>query len=108
MARHGALHRASDLGEDGREVGVDSRLLPVEADVADRVLLLMLELARGRLHGGPAVFHLFVLGVRAAVEYLAGIRKLILTFLTKAPKISYGCRVQLQGISKRWTLGCVK
>ena len=50
-------------------------MLPVEADVADRVLLLMLELARGRLHGGPAVFHLFVLRVRAAVEYLAGVRK---------------------------------
>ena len=72
MAGNGALHRAPDLGEDCREVGVDSRLLPVEADVADRVLLLMLELARGRLHGGPAVFHLFVLRVRATVKYQSG------------------------------------
>ena len=73
MARNGALRRAPDLGEDGRKVGGDSRLFPIEADVADRVLLLMLELARGRLHGGPAELHLFVLGVRTAVEYLAGL-----------------------------------
>ena len=69
MAGNGALNCPSYLSEDGREVGVDSRLLPVEADVADRVLL-MLKLARCRLHGGPAVLHLLVLRVRAAVEYL--------------------------------------
>ena len=76
MTRNGALDCASYLSEDGREVGVDSRLLPVEADVADRVLL-MLELARCRLHGGPAVLHLLVLRVRAAVEYLRFSQKLI-------------------------------
>ena len=76
MTRNGALDCPSYLSEDGREVGVDSRLLPVEADVADRVLL-MLELARCRLHGGPAVLHLLVLGVRAAVEYLRFSQKLI-------------------------------
>ena len=69
MTGNGALNGPSYLSEDGREVGVYSRLLPVEADVADSVLL-MLKLARCRLHGRPAVLHLLVLRVRTAVEYL--------------------------------------
>ena len=57
---------------DGREVGRDPRLLPVEADVAHVVLgrQRILKLASRLFHGGPAVLHYLVLAVRAAVEYL--------------------------------------
>ena len=57
---------------DGREVGRDARLLPVEADVAHVVFgrQRILELASCLFHGGPAVLHNLVFTVRAAVEYL--------------------------------------